>query len=142
MVERWIFWLCLIVCVLVSAGGIVFAVVYHSPSDGGRGGAVADTIALFIFFFSRDYGTGVYNILRVSTDLRIFLTKIEKNLAFDSAEARIKNIEEEIKALEAKLKIEASGQRDLNLFIALSAAIGTLTWGFGDILACHLIGNG
>ena len=45
------------------------------------------------------------------------------------------NAEEEVNALALRLNREARDQRAQNRTLAISTAIGTIAWGFGDIPA-------
>mgnify|MGYP007109620356 FL=1 len=44
-----------------------------------------------------------------------------------------------ISALATRFNIEVYGQEKQNLFMAISAAIGTIVWGFGDVFSGWLM---
>ena len=123
-------WLVLICCIAFSVGGVIYAVFLGVAADGGRGGALAVAITFAMLFLDR----------RTSKDY------LEMPLPADTAE---KDIPTDDKALKAHLAGLATNQNQTrNAFaamldwgnrqkwpLAISSVIGTVFWGFGDIIA-------
>jgi hypothetical protein len=105
-------------------GGVIYAAYKHSWSEGGRGGAMATMIAIFIVLLRPDYGQQIF-------DERF--TKIDPKLP------QIDQLEEKVGAIVAAMRINSQGQARLNKGLVIASAIGTLFWGFGDLLAKWMI---
>ena len=110
----------MIAAIAMSIGGIAYAVLWGVAADGGRGGAVAVALTFFILFMGR--GTA-------EAALEAELPK-----AADPAEetaldlARIRN------AVAAML----DWSHKEKIYLTVSSVVGTLAWGFGDIIALWL----
>jgi hypothetical protein len=122
---------------LLSVGGIVYAVcVTKSAQDGGRGGALAVALSFAVLFLSRGYGTRVYDILTKEAPEAI----AELDKLTGKSGNRVITADEKIDALVSKTRIDAQVQESQNIFLAASSAIGTIAWGFGDMVAQYFIG--
>jgi hypothetical protein len=131
---------------IISIGGVAFAAYYSKdPGDGGRGGAIAVIISFAALFGTRNYAADVYEALTsrsISRRARIlrFKEKLPAGLNNTAASASPDiPVEVKIRGLEARLSLDAKGQVNQNIWLALSTTIGTGFWGFGDILARWLI---
>lgn len=100
-------------------------------ADAGRGGALAFALSLAIMFLSRSYGTRVYNALTEDAE------QIEADLATITNAKRepTSDIRGQVMALSNKARIDAAAQSLQNKYLAWSTGIGTLAWGFGDLVA-------
>jgi hypothetical protein len=126
---------------VLSGVGIAIAVYRGDPSDGGRGGAIAVAFAFFVLFIRRDYGARVY--AAVTRDIPNLRAQID-SLKDGSDPAILNNdgvpeIKRQITGIVARLETEAKGQRSQNIALALASIIGTISWGFGDLMAQCLI---
>jgi hypothetical protein len=122
----------LIVAIALSAAGVGYAICTKNKDDGGRGGALAVALAFAVLFVSRGYGTRVYEILTVEGPE--ILKRLEESPAA-VAEPEKTAAEIKINALLAKERADADDQRIQNIFLACTSVIGTLAWGFGDLVA-------
>jgi hypothetical protein len=121
-------------CITSSLLGIILAVfVTCDPADGGRGGAVAVALALFNLFISKNYGLRLFEARTTIPRLIAGFQKLGK-LAPTLAEAALTpdKLAEEVTAA---LKTDNTEQNRLNWYLAFSTFVGTLAWGFGDIVA-------
>lgn len=126
-------WLVMWLCIAVSVGGVLYAVFLGVADDGGRGGALAVAVTFAMLFLDR----------RTSKDY------LEMQLPPDPA---AKNIPTQDEALKAHLADMATNQiQTRNAFaamldwgdcqkwpLAFSSVIGTVFWGFGDLIAGFL----
>ncbi len=134
--------LVVVVSTLLSAGGIAIAVYRGDPSSGGRGGAIAVAVAFFVLFIRRDYGARVYAaITKDIPKLRAQIASLSKGSEPAAANRDgVLETERQITGIVARLATEAKGQKAQNIALALASIIGTLSWGFGDLVAQYLIG--
>ncbi len=123
-------WLVMWLCIASSVGGVFYAIFLGVAADGGRGGALAVAITFAMLFLDR----------RTSKDY------LEMQLPPDPA---AKNIPTNDTALKAHLAGLATNQNQTrNAFaamvdwgnrqkwpLAISSVIGTVFWGFGDVIA-------
>jgi hypothetical protein len=149
MKESTRYGLCCLASVVVSVAGIIFAVfATRNAADGGRGGAIGVSIALLFFFLNRDYGTKLYT--KLIHDLPELKARLEQegkvqapaaNAIVTPVDTRLAQLEKEVSTLVRRISIEAEGQRTQNIFLAVATAVGTIVWGFGDMLARCLINH-
>ena len=139
MFERSFFWIILALCTLSSALGIAYGVHYSSVNDAGKGGAVADSIALLALFSTRNYAANVYGTLNRSKERVRRILRLRQANQDKKPIDEISGLSEKFKTLELRLKIEGDNQYRANIFLAISTIIGTLTWGFGDDIAKYII---
>lgn len=107
-----------------SLAGVISAARSHQSEDGGRGGAVATMIAIFIVLLRPDYGQRILEDRLTNIDLRL---------------PQIDRLKQEVQAIVAAMRINSQGQTRLNRGLVIASAIGTLFWGFGDMAARWLI---
>jgi hypothetical protein len=135
----------LILAIALSAGGIAYAVhCSKNQDDGGRGGALAVALAFVVLFVSRGQGAKVYDIL--ADEGPELLKKIEAlqvtRPALGETAGKVANnptAETRVNALVAKLRTDSNDQRKQNIYLAFTSVIGTLAWGFGDLIAKKFI---
>lgn len=106
--------------IAMSIGGIAYAVLWGVAADGGRGGAVAVALTFFILFMGR--GTA-------EAALEAVLPK-----AADPAEEAALDLPRIRNAVAAML----DRSRKEKIYLTVSSVVGTLAWGFGDIIALWL----
>jgi len=133
--------------VLLSLGGVVYAVQAGHAENAGRGGALADAIALAALFGTRNYAADTYHaltqtspaqrarILDFKTAYDIRTTVIADSARTPAVEITVANIEGKLNAMEQRLSLDSDGQALQNRCLALATFVGTIFWGFGDILA-------
>jgi hypothetical protein len=137
---KW-YWIILLLSAISSITGIVAGGFFFEPADGGRGGAVAVVISLIALFTSRGYGTRIYNIIVNEIEGLVNIdSDTSNNAPVDREYVRehIQSLKIQLTALSHHLSLDATEQRIQNIFLAVSTAIGTFVWGFGDIAASHL----
>jgi hypothetical protein len=132
----------LAVAIALSVGGIAYAV--HgskNKDDGGRGGALAVAVAFIVLFVSRSQGARVYTILAEEGPELLNRIEAQAGATPDPAakQADGSPAETKVDALLAKLRTDANEQRIQNIYLALTSVIGTLAWGFGDLIAKRFI---
>ena len=119
--------------IILCAGGVaVAALVTKNAQDGGRGGAAAVALSFVILFLSRGYGTKIYEAL--TKEAATIRANLDALLGNGKNQPAIR-IEDKVNALVSKAKIESQTQEIQNFYLAWSSVFGTLTWGFGDIVA-------
>jgi len=101
----------------LSVGGVAWAVFWNAPADGGRGGALAVALAFYMLFAGR--GTAA---AAPEADLPAPASPLEE-------------VEQELAKVRASLGalIDWSGKE--KVYLTISSVVGTLFWGFGDLLA-------
>lgn len=105
------------IAILVSVAGIPFAVFLGVAVDGGRGGAIAVALTFFTFFMDR--GTAERALEAKIPDGGDPATRTDLELA------RVRN------AVASML----DWSRQERLYLTVSSVVGTLAWGFGDVVA-------
>ena len=126
--------------IFASVGGVLYgAFVSKKCVDGQRGGAIGTAAVFLILFLSRNYGEYVYEaILDIRPHLRSRMDALSKPgpvEVFSQEDLTWLTI-----AILGKLKVAASEQQTQNVYIAIASVIGTLAWGFGDIIAGWISG--
>ena len=136
--ERALFRAIGFLAIAASLIGVARAWWIGDPLEGGRGGAIAVALALTALFATRNYAAEVYDALTSpAQDLQSRILKLTKGRLAEAP--KLATPEQKMKALEARLKLEAEGQRMQNFWLALSTAVGTIFWGFGDLFAASII---
>lgn len=108
----------LYIAVILSLGGVFFAIyVLHDPSQGDRGGALGTIISFFSLFVDNNYRRRTFKALTRGRD-------------------KSKSAQD----IDVSLSVEADSKRAQNIYMALSASISTLFWGFGDVFSEYLYG--
>ena len=126
----------LLLCIAVCYEGIHYAIyVSKCDADAGRGGAIADALALGLIFLSRAYAATLFGY-----KIRFGSKKAPPETPVDEAEAR-RIAQEEIEKFLKLQKHDAAIQFWQNIFISMATVVGTLTWGFGDMIAQHYLGH-
>ena len=107
----------MIAAIVLSLGGIAYAVLWGVATDGGRGGAIAVALTFFMLFMGRGTAEAALEAKLPSSG----------NPAEDAALelARVRN------AVAAML----DWNRKEKLYLTVSSVVGTLAWGFGDSVA-------
>ncbi len=139
MSERMLFLMIGVIAILAAVVGVLLAAyVFENADHGGRGGAVAVAIALVTLFATRNYANDVYDALtNPSQDVRTRILKLTKGTLPNAPS--LTNADQKLTALEARFRLEAEGQRTKNIWLAVSTAVGTIFWGFGDLFAKWLM---
>jgi hypothetical protein len=138
----------------ISLGGIPFAAyVCKSDSDGGRGGAIGAALAFLFLFGTNDYGTKLFKaVTEQLPDLRARILRLKTQAAAPAevtpptVEARVASLEQKISKIETafdmlvnRIDIDGQGQRAQSIWLAVATVIGTIAWGFGDLVAKYLL---
>jgi hypothetical protein len=122
--QHWRFILVAGASFILSAVGIAIGVYEKCPADGERGGALATAIAFAALFVRPDYGLRIYEERK-----RKIPADLPKN----------EQLVLEVDAIAQALKLNSKGQKYQNYAIAAASLIGTIIWGFGDLVVSSLI---
>lgn len=131
--------------VVLSVGGVIFAAfVSKDMADGGRGGALADALALAALFGTRNYAADTYEALTTrAIELRSRILKLSGSGAVPGAipneESEIAEVKRRLGAFETRLRLDAQGAYTQNFALAVATFVGTVFWGFGDLFAAWLV---
>lgn len=112
----------LVASCLACVAGVAHSVLWGAADDGGRGGAVAVAISFAALFAARDTSAEVLEVKHANG-----------GVGFESLPA-----ESRIGLLKAAMASMIDSQRLEKRYLTWSSVIGTLTWGFGDLLAALL----
>lgn len=138
MSEKTFFRLILTLAILFSVGGVwLSSFILEDPRDGGRGGALAVALALVSLFTTRNYAMDVYESLTAT--LPNIRTRIIQLTKTESKTLPHATSDQKLDAFKIRLRLEAEGQKNQNVCLAISTGIGTIFWGFGDIFASWLM---
>lgn len=110
--------LTMVLSIALSIGGILCAKLYGVSADGGRGGALAVAVSFFTLFMGRNTPEDAMQI------------KIE-DATSDPLKAEVTRHRN---ALASMLDWQAKEK----IYLTISSLVGTITWGFGDIVAAWL----
>lgn len=105
--------------VAFSFGGVAYAVCFGQAADGARGGAIAVAVSFAALFAARSTPEDVVE-LRDAGGRRVV----------DAG-----TTQERIGILQTALATMIDSQRLEKIYLTWSSTIGTLTWGFGDVVA-------
>jgi hypothetical protein len=124
---------------LISAYGVWYGA-HHCPSDAGRGGAIAVALAFASLFVQRGSGVVTYKIVaedfpRLQSELQTILESFRAAPAAKAGASGIDAIKKRVDGIFDQIKSNAASQTRQNWAIAASSIVGTLAWGFGDIMA-------
>ena len=142
--DRWRYRSIFIINFFLSIGAIGLACVYHAPADAGKGGAVAVALSLIVLFLGRNESRRLLETLIGSgKKLRVILPvavvkplhpndAAEMDRQFVLLQGQVRQLQTDFSALFDDLSQTHEDNRLQNKWMALSAGIGTLAWGFGD----------
>jgi hypothetical protein len=141
MSQSSVFKIILAVCIVASLAGILVAVcVTKDAADGGRGGAIADAIALSVMLVSRNYAARLYKIItRLRSESKEEYGKHDETAVSRTVVRSI--VKNEIDSLLNLLNVDAQSQKLQNRYLATATCIGTLFWGFGDWIARQFLAH-
>ena len=126
----------LALCVMLSFGGIYVAAHFTKcDADAGRGGAIAVGLALGVMFLDRSYASRLFYLIQeFGTDTAQPVGPVD-----DAAVRAI--VREEISVTLNLLDADARRQKWQNFYLACGTFVGTLSSGFGDVIARIFIGH-
>lgn len=125
----------------LSVGGVaVAALVTADPVDGGRGGALAVALTLVAFFLRKDVNEKLrLTFTRTLPELRAAIDEFsgapEREKTKVPAAGPIVTPTQRLDAIETSLRVTEQSEQRMDRYVAAAAVIGTLFWGFGDIVA-------
>ncbi|MDE8652827.1 hypothetical protein [Novosphingobium album (ex Liu et al. 2023)] len=103
--------------IILSVAGIAYAIWFGVAADGGRGGAIAVGLTFFILFMGR--GTA-------ETALEASLPPAGDPLA---------DLEQDLARVRGAVAAMLDWSRKEKVYLTVSSVVGTLAWGFGDVVA-------
>ena len=119
-------WLVMCLCVVLSVGGVMYAVVFGDACDGGRGGALAVALTFAMLFLDRRTPTAYLEMaLPAAVDA-------PTNDPLKSYLGELKTAANQTRNAVAAVLDWAARQR---WPLAISSVVGTVFWGFGDVFA-------
>ncbi len=118
--QKQILSLVLIAGISVSIGGIAYAVWVGAAADGARGGAFAVAISFAALFAARSTPQKVLEMRNPETGELLVKDGDQK---------------QQIGVLSTAISTMIDSQRLEKKFLTWSTVIGTLVWGFGDLIA-------
>lgn len=112
--------------------------------DGQRGGAIGTAAALTLMFISRDYGAKLLDakergLAAVASKIDRLEQPDAKNSSQKTTEPTLSDVRANQKSLATAILIDAAGQKLQNQFLAVATCIGTIVWGFGDLIVRHFM---
>lgn len=116
----------LIAAVIISFLWIIGAAYYKLEATAGRGGAIAVAISFFWLFGGQDLGAKIANHVRKKYERQKDKTKQDPKMI--DLEVRV-----------ASLTVNRASSKHYNKYLMISSVTGTLAWGFGDLVAMHLM---
>jgi len=130
---------------VLSIAGILYAALWSKDaSDGGRGGAIAVAVSFAVLFLTRSLGQRVYQAL--TQELPALRKLIDSFAPASASKSEVEVLREDLKAvgdrfsaLEQRLESDDKATQTQNRFLAAASVIGTLVWGFGDVVAGWII---
>jgi len=137
--------------IAASVGGVLVSIFWtHNKDDGGRGGAVGTCIALAFMFLNHGYGSKLYEVVSKDIpELEEWVKQLNESKAPQADQQTpqasqtepldLSELTVRVNALGTASFIDGDEQKWQNRFLAGATAIGTLLWGFGDLIAAHFI---
>jgi hypothetical protein len=131
-------WWILVACVVLSAAGILWALlVSHAPIDATRGAVLALGLTLAFVVGKSDSAAQVYEALRT-------IAKVTEEPAKDGDYAlEIKRLKQRFTDLENQLKSSNTDEKQMNWYLVAATAVATIVSAFGDIFSTwimHMVG--
>jgi hypothetical protein len=120
-------WLVLL-SAIASVLGILWGAITCKAIYGERGGAITVAFAFWILIAKRDYGA------RLQKALQTPLPSLSEESVTRKDRDDLAVLRRDIDAIDARLRVEASGQKHQDGVLAFVSVFGTIVWGFGDVL--------
>ena len=128
-------YLILFLSLILSVGGMILF--HDQPTNAGRGGAIAVAVSFFVMFVN--YGSRhrtIAILVDEASTMKTLLAKFEGKKAsetdrIEALEARVNGLS---KALVLSRNIDTTSSKSQNLMLAISSIVGTLAWGFADLI--------
>jgi hypothetical protein len=93
-------------------------------------------VSLVALFIARGYGVKVYDI--IANQMQEIGKSADRPQGM-SVEERIQSLKNQLTGMGEQIRLNAEEQFEQNVFLAISTAIGTLAWGFGDMVTTGLL---
>lgn len=135
-------WIVVLLAVAISLAWWLAAWLLERPADAGRGGALAVALAFLVLFMHRSQGDRIFAVLaEEGPKLLASLEPAPESGGADN-EARMRRLERRladlVDAITATRGYEGRQASRLNLHLSVASVVGTLVWGFGDVVASWL----
>lgn len=136
----------MLVCLLLSAGGIIWGICVGQAHIGQRGGALGVALSFFMLFVGRDTSKSLLNEEMPTTDplpdddhkavatapiIEDDATKAE----IESLRADLKLAQFELDSARASISAMLDWGAKEKIFLSISSVTSTIVWGFGDCVA-------
>lgn len=128
----------LIASILISFGWLWLFSETRNSSDPGRGGAISVALSFAYLFLNRGTGPAIFKMVAKDAP------QLKKNFGSSPASQaeHVTNLQSELDNLIDQLvNYQERVERDnaeQNKYLAASSVIGTLVWGFGDVMVAFL----
>jgi len=128
----------LIVCILLCAAGICYAVwVSHAPLDAPRGSVLALGLTLAFVVSKSESASQVYDALQKIAKI------VDPPAQSDNYAAQIEALKKKVTDLEDEMKSLSADEKRMNWYLVWATGIATVVSAFGDIGSVwimHLLG--
>lgn len=122
-------WIVALVCVVASFAGVAYAVHSGVAAHGGRGGAIAVALAFLMLFLDRQTARDYLEMKMPDTGRLPAPTDDEKLAEYLTKQATEQN------RTHNTLAVLIDWDHKHKWPLAVSSVVGTLSWGFGDVVA-------
>jgi hypothetical protein len=135
-------WIVVLLAVAICAGWWSGAVLLGRPVDAGRGGALAVALAFLTLFMHRSQGDRIFTILADEGPRLLASLDPDGEDKEKSAAAQLEKVERGLAdlfgAIKATRRYESRQASRINVHLSAASVVGTLVWGFGDVVAYWL----
>lgn len=125
----------LVVSVVLSAGWIVLARNSANSSDPGRGGAIAVALSFAYLFLTPSKGRETFAFLAQ----KVLIVREEMMAPTDDVAEQIGRLRDRMNRIADAIvgcqRLDDKAIARQNALLAASSVVGTLAWGFGDLIA-------
>jgi hypothetical protein len=126
--------LVLLICIVLSLGGICLSIFLTKQAlDGSRGGVLAVGFALICVFVREDIAAKVYAELQKHAERRV---RISGN---SDSPSELEKVQQKLADLDKSLEEKSGEEKTMNNYLVVATALGTLVAAFGDRLCDYLI---
>jgi hypothetical protein len=125
---------------VLSVGGIIYAVWFGTAADGGRGGGLTVALAFLILFLGRGGAEAALDVVLPAEEEEPSQpdTRTDEQKQIATLTKQQGALEFEVTTLRNALSASLDGSGREKLWLTCASVFGTLVWTFGDVVARHL----